>query len=91
MSRQGIARSRARKIYVCNLRPQVPETEDFDVGMHIEALGAHGVTVDITLCDTSGVRLGAPGGGLVDTTLARPSGLAHDPAKLASALSDLLG
>jgi uncharacterized cofD-like protein len=89
--RLGIARSAARKIYVCNLRPQVPETEEFDVGMHVQALAAHGVAVDIAVCDTSGLAPGTPGVELVDTPLARPSGLAHDPVKLASVLSDLLG
>ena len=34
---------RRPKVYVCNLRPQVPETESFDVAMHVEALVAHGV------------------------------------------------
>jgi len=89
--RLGIARSTARKIYVCNLRPQVPETEEFDVGMHLGALAAHGVTVDIAVCDTSGLPAGTPGVEVVDTPLARPSGLAHDPVKLASVLSDLVG
>jgi uncharacterized cofD-like protein len=89
--RQGIARSAARKVYVCNLRPQVPETEEFDVGMHVDALAGHGVPVDLVVCDTSGLRLGTPGVEVVATRLARPSGLAHDPVKLASALSDLLG
>jgi uncharacterized cofD-like protein len=89
--REGIHRSTARKIYVCNLRPQVPETEDFDVGMHIEALVAHGVFVDVAVCDTSRLPRGNPVIEVVDTGLARPNGLAHDPVKLASALSDLLG
>ena len=54
--REGIRRSRARKIYVCNLRPQIPETEAFDVEMHIEALVAHGIAVDMVVCDTLGPR-----------------------------------
>ena len=69
--REGIRRSAARKIYVCNLRPQVPETEGFDVGMHIEALAAHGVPVDIVVCDTAGLPRGRPQVELVDTRLAR--------------------
>jgi uncharacterized cofD-like protein len=89
--REGIARSTAQKVYVCNLRPQVPETEAFDVAMHLEALVAHGVSVDLAVCDTSGLSLGDPRVPVVDRPLARPNGLAHDPAKLASALSDLLG
>jgi uncharacterized cofD-like protein len=89
--RDGINRSAAQKVYVCNLRPQVPETESFDVGMHLQALVAHGVFVDVAICDTSGVAMGHPRVPVVDRRLTRPNGLAHDPAKLASALSDLLG
>lgn len=89
--RDGLNRSAARKIYVCNLRPQVPETEAFDVGMHIEALVAHGILVDMTVCDSSKLPLGEPRVEVLDIALARPNGLAHDPAKLASVLSDLLG
>jgi uncharacterized cofD-like protein len=88
--REGIERSGAAKVYVCNLRPQVPETEDFDVAMHVEALAAHGVSVDVVLADTSGLELGSPSARVVDVPLARPNGMAHDAGKLAAALSDLL-
>lgn len=87
----GINRSPSTKVYVCNLRPQIPETEAFDVAMHVEALVAHGVDVDVTVCDTSFLALGDPRVPVVDVALARPNGMAHDPAKLASTLSDLLG
>lgn len=89
--RAAINRSRATKVYVCNLRPQVPETEGFDVAMHIQALVAHGVDVDVTVCDTSSLALGDPRFRVVDVALARTNGMAHDPAKLASTLADLLG
>jgi uncharacterized cofD-like protein len=89
--RQGIRTSAARKIYVCNLRPQVPETHAFTVAMHVEALLAHGVDVDVVVCDTAGLTLGEVPVPVVDTDLARPSGLAHDPVKLASTLVHLLG
>jgi uncharacterized cofD-like protein len=89
--RDGINDSSALKIYVSNLRPQVPETESFDVGMHVEALVAHGILVDVAVCDTTGIALGSPHVDVVDTPLARPNGLAHDPLKLASVLADLLG
>ena len=89
--RAGINRSRATKVYVCNLRPQIPETERFDVAMHVEALVAHGVDVDVTVCDTSGLALGDPPGPVVDDPLARANGMAHDPTRLASTLADLLG
>ncbi len=88
--RQAVNRSDALKVYVCNLRPEVPESEAFDVEMHVEALVAHGVEIDLVLCDTSGIAMGRPGVPIVERSLARPNGLAHDPDKLASALSDLL-
>lgn len=89
--REGIDRSTATRVYICNLRPQDPETASFDVAMHVDALVAHGITVDVVVCDLSGIEAGSPSVPLVDAALARPNGLAHDPAKLASTLVDLLG
>ncbi|MGD0881618.1 MAG: uridine diphosphate-N-acetylglucosamine-binding protein YvcK [Acidimicrobiales bacterium] len=89
--REGIGRSTATRVYICNLRPQDPETASFDVAMHVDALVAHGITVDVVVCDLSGIEAGSPSVPLVDAALARPNGLAHDPAKLASTLADLLG
>ncbi len=81
----------AQRVYVCNLRPQVPETEGYDVAAHLAALSEHGVPVDVVLCDTSaGMELGQVGCPVVDTDLAGRNGLVHEPAKLASVLSDLL-
>ena len=37
--RDGIARSSAAKVYVCNLRQQIPETEGFDVARHVGCPG----------------------------------------------------
>jgi uncharacterized cofD-like protein len=87
--RSGIARSSAQKVYVCNLHPQVPESERFDVGMHMAALSAHGVDVDLVVCDTGRIPLGSCSVPVVDVDLARPNGLAHDPSKLADVLSGL--
>jgi uncharacterized cofD-like protein len=89
--RDALAEARGRKVYVCNLRPQVPETEGYDVAAHLAALELHGVEVDVVLCDTSGLPLGAPGRAWIDAPLARPNGLAHDSEKLAAALVDLVG
>ena len=89
--REGIDRSPAQTVYVCNLRPQDPETAGFDVAMHVDALVAHGVRIDRVVCDSSRIGIGDPAVPVVDVPLARPNGLAHDPAKLASTLSDLLG
>ena len=88
--REALARTRGRKVYVCNLRPQMPETAGFDVAAHVEALLAHGVEVDVVVCDSSTLPLGKPSPPVVDRRLARPDGLAHDPARLAAVLEDLV-
>ena len=49
----AVARSSGQRVYVCNLRPQQPETAGFDVAAHLEALSRHNVAVDVVLCDTS--------------------------------------
>ncbi|MGB7052290.1 MAG: 2-phospho-L-lactate transferase CofD family protein, partial [Acidimicrobiales bacterium] len=89
--RHGIAESPASSVYVCNLRPQVPETGGFDVGRHLEALLAHGVRVDTVVCDTTAMALGAMSVPAVDVPLARPNGLAHDSGRLAGVLAGLAG
>ena len=45
--REALAATRARKVYVCNLRVQSPETEGYDVAAHVDALRAHGLEVDV--------------------------------------------
>jgi uncharacterized cofD-like protein len=89
--RQALADSAAEKVYVCNLGAQQPETSGFDVATHVEALRAHGLDVDVVLYDPGALPLGrldVRGGG---RPVARSDGLAHDPAKLAVALADLVG
>lgn len=87
----AIRESPACKVYVANLRPQPAETEGFDVAAHVTALEAHGVHVDVVLADTGGIELGEVPIRVVDTRLAKPNGLAHDPARLAIALRGLVG
>jgi uncharacterized cofD-like protein len=87
----AINASSGRTVYVCNLRPQIPETAGFDVGMHVESLVEHGVSADVAIYDSSGISLGSPCIPVVETPLSRPNGMAHDPDKLADALSGLLG
>ena len=87
----AVASTRARRVYVCNLGPQVPETAHYDAAAHVEALLSHGVEIDAVLCD----HRFAPRAGLaVPVTiadLARDDGRGHDPARLAGALADLVG
>jgi uncharacterized cofD-like protein len=89
--RRALATTRARKVYVANLREQVPETSGYDVAAHVDALRAHGLDVDVVLRDVSGLPRGALDVECVEAPLARPDGLAHDPDRLAEALGSLVG
>ncbi len=86
----AIEAARAQRVFVCNLRPQLPETEGYDVARHVNALADHGVPVDVVLVDTaSGLPLGALEVPAIDRRLAGSNGLVHDPGKLACALAEL--
>jgi uncharacterized cofD-like protein len=88
----AIAQTKAQRVFVCNLRPQIPETEGYDVGRHVSALEAHRIPLDLVLCDTSaGMELGSVWVPVHDVGLTDPAGRVHDPGRLAEALSSLLG
>ncbi|HZU72592.1 MAG TPA: uridine diphosphate-N-acetylglucosamine-binding protein YvcK [Acidimicrobiales bacterium] len=89
--REALARTRARKIYVCNLRPQVPETSGYDVAAHLDALSAHGLEVDAVVCDLTEMDLGPVSIPCMEAALGRADGPGHDPDRLAAVLSDLVG
>lgn len=80
----------ANKVYVCNLRPQVPETSGYDVAAHVEALIAHGIDPDVVLFDPACLPVGELTINGVQAALCG-GGPGHDPAKLASALANLVG
>ena len=86
-----VAATGATKVYVCNLREQVPETQGYDVAAHVRALADHGVDVDVVLCHPGALPAGAVGVRCVERPVARPDRLAHDPEQLAAALADLVG
>jgi uncharacterized cofD-like protein len=92
--RDALGKTAAEKVYVCNLRQQDPETAGYDAAAHLAALEAHGVTVDTMLWDPTGMALGEYRAddrtAVREVHVARPDGTAHDPAKLAAALRDLL-
>lgn len=89
--REALATTAGRKVYVCNLRPQLPETAGYDVAAHVDALRAHGLDVDVVLCQPGALPVGRLGVKCVQRPVARPDGSGHDPALLAAALEDLLG
>jgi uncharacterized cofD-like protein len=87
----AVARSRGQRVYVCNLRPQLPETAGFDVAAHLNALSRHNVTVDVVLCDTSqGMAQGRIGISALDIPLTGGNALVHSHVRLAHALASLL-
>jgi uncharacterized cofD-like protein len=91
---EAIAAAAAQRVYVCNLRPQLPETEGYDVADHLAALRRHGIVVDVALVDrASDLTVGEPphdGPVIVAAALTAQNGLVHDPGRLADALADLL-
>jgi len=88
---EAVASSKAPVVYVCNLRPQIPETEGYDVADHVAALARHGVTVDVVVCDTiPGMAIGEAVAPVLDVPLTGENRLVHSPAKLAQALAGLL-
>jgi uncharacterized cofD-like protein len=85
---QALAGTAARKVYVANLHPQLPETADFTLGDHVEALTRHGVAPDVVLVDSNSSFASQRSSlEVVVEDVARPNGLAHDADKLARALS----
>lgn len=85
---QALAGTRAKKIYVANLRPQRPETEGFTLQDHVDALERHGVVPDLVMVDelsTFGSEQCTLPLSVVD--IAAANGLVHDVQKLASAVS----
>ena len=88
--RRAIAESSGRVVYVCNLRPQLPETAGYTAADHVEALRAHGVEPDVVVLHRGGLEPGDLDLEVVEIPVARADGGAHDPRLLARALADLV-
>jgi uncharacterized cofD-like protein len=93
--RHGIADSRGRVVYVCNLRAEGTETFGYDVADHVAALQRHGIAPDVVVTQAGGLPLGSlgelgAGVEVVRADVARPPGVAHDGAKLAGVLAELV-
>jgi uncharacterized cofD-like protein len=87
--RRALEARQGGRVYVCNLRPQIPETAGFDAAAHVQALRDHGVTVDVVVHDPVGMATGSLDMPVVEAAVARPHGLAHDPQLLATVLEQL--
>ncbi len=87
--RRALAASAARKVYVCNLRPQDPETAGYDVAAHVEALLDHGIEPDVVVCDPRTLPLGRPAVAVAEHPVANGTGASHHPGRLGLALAHL--
>lgn len=84
---QALAGTRARKIYVANLRPEIPETVGYGLQDHVDALLRHAVRPDAVLVDAHSVfatqSCSLP---LIVADVAGRNGMVHDVQKLARAV-----
>lgn len=90
--RQALHATSATRIYVANLREQLPETAGFDVSRLVESLREHDVPIDVVLADGVALSHGnVPDDvALVVADLAAPGLREHDPALLGTELSKLV-
>lgn len=84
---QALAGTSARKIYVANLRPESPETDDFTLQDHVDALVRHAVTPNAVLVDANCVFASqACSLPTIVADVAGRNGMVHDVQKLARAV-----
>lgn len=84
---QALAGTTAKKIYVANLREQVPETEGYTLEDHVSALLRHGVTPDLVLVDQRSTYAAQSCSLRVHLAdLSGENGRVHDVQKLAEAV-----
>ncbi len=82
----------AQLVYVCNLRPQASETQDYALADHVTALERHGIEPDVVLFDpaTIGPADGVAGRELWPAALCSAAGSAHDVDRLGAELAAVL-
>jgi uncharacterized cofD-like protein len=84
---QALAGTRARKVYVANLRAEVPETADFTLQDHLDALVRHAIRPDAVLVDVNSIFATQPcSAPLIVADVVGRNGMVHDVQKLAQAV-----
>jgi uncharacterized cofD-like protein len=89
--------TRAQRVYVANLAPQVPETAGLDLADHLRVLAEHDIPIDVVLApegrwSDDGSAVGdLVGTSVVTRPLASAGSGVHDPAALAFALGEIAG
>lgn len=87
---EAVDASPARKIYVANLREQIPETLGRTLGEHVSALNMHGIHPDVVVFDPSlGLQRGEVEIEVVEAALSFHARPMHDPTRLAAVMSTL--
>ena len=88
---EAMRASSAQCAYVCNLRPQLPETAGYTVADHLRALARHGVPVDVVVvAEESPMPLGDVDAEVCTAALIGRNALVHDDQRLAAALQSAL-
>jgi len=89
--REGLHLAKARRIYVANLREQVPETAGLDVAGLLASLREHQVPVDVVLADKNALPIGEVPDDvrLVVAELGAEGFREHDPKRLGEELASL--
>ena len=87
---EALEQAGAKKIYVANLREQVPETFGFSLADHVDALIRHGVQPDLVVWDPSlRMNRGRVAVEVIEAPLAFDDRPMHDPTRLAAVVSPL--
>lgn len=90
--RSALAATRAQRVFVANLAPQVPETEGLTVADEVAVLADHGIEVDVVVADPCRPGPGeAPGPRWVVHPVSAPGCAAHEPELLGAVLAELCG
>jgi uncharacterized cofD-like protein len=91
--RAALKAASGSRVYVANLREQLPETAGFDVARLLGSLRRHDVPVDVVLADAGALALGAVPAevSLVVADLAATGFSEHDPKLLGAELCRLVG
>jgi uncharacterized cofD-like protein len=77
------------RVYVCNLRPQPPETAGFGPDDHLRAVLSHGIPVDAMVADGPPGTRRVDGVTVITAAVRRQGGDGHDPSQLAAVLAGL--
>lgn len=93
--RVALLHTTAQRVFVANVANDKGEARGFDLPEHVEAMSAHGISIDAVIAvpgthRVEDVRRVAPGVDLVSADVAGADGWGHDPAKLGAVLARLV-